>query len=155
MDNTTWDDFVTTIDEIVLSVVDPYRRGLLDRIDIQTKFPSVPIRMHVDPTLVSRALTNIIENALHAMPGTGILAIESYEDNNRVVITVRDTGIGFDQDTQRRIFEPYFSTKVTGTGLGMAIAKRNIELNDGSISVRSTPGSGTTVTVTFLSGEKD
>ena len=140
---------------MISSLVDPYRRGLSDRIDIQITFPNVPIRAYLDPTLVGRALTNIIENALHAMPVTGTLAIGVHRNGEHVIITIRDTGIGFDQETQRRIFEPYFSTKVTGTGLGMAIAKRNIELNDGSISVQSTPGSGTTVTVTFLSGIKD
>ncbi len=145
----------TIVGEMISSLVDPYRRGLSDRIDIQITFPNVPIRAYVDPTLVGRALTNIIENALHAMPVTGTLAIGVHRNGEHVIITIRDTGIGFDQETQRRIFEPYFSTKVTGTGLGMAIAKRNIELNDGSISVQSTPGSGTTVTVTFLSGIKD
>ena len=144
-----------TINEIVASVVDPYRRGLSDRITIETAFPRSPIHIHVDPTLVGRALTNILENALHAMPATGTLAIEIQENSNRVVTTIRDTGIGFDQETQRRIFEPYFSTKVTGTGLGMAIAKRNIELNGGSISVQSTPGTGTTVTVKFPSSLED
>ena len=86
------------------------------------------------------------------MPATGTLAIEAHENSKSVVITIRDTGVGFDQETQRRIFEPYFSTKVTGTGLGMAIARRNIELNGGAISVKSSPGSGTTVTVSFPSG---
>ena len=59
------------------------------------------------------------------------------------------TGVGFDADTRRRIFEPYFSTKVRGTGLGMAIAKRNVELNGGTIAVTSEPGQGTTVTITL------
>ncbi len=136
-----------TVDEVLSAAIDPYRRGLSNRIEILTSFPGSPIHMHIDPTLVGRALTNIIENALHAMPGTGRLSIDVCEMRNAVSIAIRDTGGGLDEETQRRIFEPYFSTKVTGTGLGMAIAKRNVELNGGSIDVHSTPGSGTSVTV--------
>ena len=62
---------------------------------------------------------------------------------------VVDTGVGLEADVLARIFEPYFSTKVTGTGLGMAIAKRNVELNGGTIAVTSEPGQGTTVTITL------
>ena len=60
-----------------------------------------------------------------------------------------DSGIGMDQDALNKIFEPYFSTKATGTGLGLTIAKRNIELNGGTIAVTSQRGVGTTVTMTL------
>jgi signal transduction histidine kinase len=62
---------------------------------------------------------------------------------------VTDTGVGMDQDALAKIFEPYFSTKATGTGLGLTIAKRNIELNGGTIAVTSQRGAGTTVTMTL------
>jgi signal transduction histidine kinase len=55
-----------------------------------------------------------------------------------------------DEDALAKIFEPYFSTKATGTGLGMTIAKRNVELVGGTIAVESAPGAGTTVTITLL-----
>ena len=67
----------------------------------------------------------------------------------RVVLTVVDNGVGVDDATLKRIFEPYFSTKVSGTGLGMAIAKRNVDLSGGAISVESVKDRGTTVTLTF------
>ncbi len=54
-----------------------------------------------------------------------------------IVVEVADTGIGMDQEALNKIFEPYFSTKATGTGLGLTIAKRNIELNGGTIAVTS------------------
>jgi signal transduction histidine kinase len=57
--------------------------------------------------------------------------------------------MGMDQDALNKIFEPYFSTKATGTGLGLTIAKRNIELNGGTIAVASQRGVGTTVTMTL------
>ena len=65
------------------------------------------------------------------------------------MIEITDTGIGMDAESMAKIFEPYFSTKATGTGLGLTIAKRNVELNGGTIEVRSQKGVGTTVTLTF------
>ncbi len=64
-------------------------------------------------------------------------------------IEIADTGVGMDPDALARIFEPYFSTKAIGTGLGLTIAKRNVELNGGTITVHSQKGVGTTVTMTF------
>jgi signal transduction histidine kinase len=66
-----------------------------------------------------------------------------------VRLSIEDTGGGMDDEARRRIFEPYFSTKATGTGLGLTIAKRNIELNGGTIDVVSERGRGTTVTLTL------
>ena len=75
-------------------------------------------------------------------------AEESTADSPRaVIVRITDTGVGMDEDAAKRIFEPYFSTKATGTGLGLTIAKRNVELNGGTIGVRSERGVGTTVTI--------
>src|SRR5207244_8229747 len=111
----------------------------------------------IDRTLFARALTNVIENALHAMPGQGRLtvavrpdtAVRSGVKRAAVVVEITDTGVGMDQEALNKIFEPYFSTKATGTGLGLTIAKRNVELNGGTIDVRSARGIGTTVTMTL------
>ena len=67
-----------------------------------------------------------------------------------VQLRVTDTGMGMDAEAVAKIFEPYFSTKATGTGLGLTIAKRNVEANGGSISVVSEKGRGTSVTVSLL-----
>jgi signal transduction histidine kinase len=66
-----------------------------------------------------------------------------------VRIVVTDTGVGMDSDALARVFEPYFSTKATGTGLGLPIAKRNVELSGGTISVQSERDAGTTVEMTL------
>jgi signal transduction histidine kinase len=90
----------------------------------------------------------MIENALHAMPGGGALTISAVVSGPSTIrLSVADTGTGMDAEALRRIFEPYFSTKTTGTGLGLTIAKRNVELNGGRILVESAPGKGTTVTI--------
>jgi signal transduction histidine kinase len=100
--------------------------------------------------LIGRALTNIIENALHAMPGGGTLTIDAaLAPDKRVQLRVSDSGVGMDAEAIGKIFEPYFSTKAIGTGLGLTIAKRNIEANGGTISVTSERGRGTAVTMTL------
>src|SRR5204862_2463708 len=103
----------------------------------------------IDRTLFARALTNVIENSLHAMPGRGRLSITTRRTDSSIVVEVTDTGVGMDPEALSRIFEPYFSTKTSGTGLGLTIAKRNIELNGGTIAVSSERGVGTTVTMTL------
>jgi signal transduction histidine kinase len=71
-----------------------------------------------------------------------------------VMLSVTDTGVGMDPAAVARIFEPYFSTKTTGTGLGLTIAQRNIEASGGTIVVTSERGVGTTVTMSFpVAGE--
>ena len=137
----------TALAELVEEVVLPYRAGTAGRIAITVEMPRDLPRVPIDRTLVGRALTNVIENALHAMPGRGSLAVRASLDASarRVRVEVADTGVGMDDEARSRVFEPYFSTKATGTGLGLTIAKRNIELNGGSIGVESQPGKGTVV----------
>ena len=133
--------------QLVRDVVDPYRSGLGDRIAIDNEIdPGLPAVM-VDRTLVARALANIVENALHAMPGRGQLRLTSSVNDGYVTIRVADTGVGMDAEALERVFEPYFSTKTTGTGLGLPIARRNIELSGGTIEVTSEKGRGTAVSV--------
>src|SRR5204863_4629370 len=104
----------------------------------------------IDRTLFARALTNIIENALYAMPGKGTLTIAVRRASGATIeVEITDTGVGMDEEAVGKMFEPYFSTKATGTGLGLTIAKRNIELNGGTIRVASERGVGTTVTLTL------
>ena len=81
------------------------------------------------------------------MPGRGRLVLSAEADDRFVMIRIEDTGVGMDEEALERVFEPYFSTKTTGTGLGLPIARRNVELNGGSIQVASEKGRGTTVTI--------
>jgi signal transduction histidine kinase len=133
--------------QLVHDVVEPYRAGLEGRIEIRNEI-QVPLPLViVDRTLVARALANVVENALHAMPGTGALRITSSVEPEWVSIRVADSGVGMDEEALARVFEPYFSTKTTGTGLGLPIALRNIELSGGHIQVESRRGEGTAVTI--------
>ena len=133
------------VPELVAEVVDPYRTGLAGRIEIVNRITSPLPPVFVDRTLIARSLANIVENALHAMPGTGVLTLDAASDGEFVTIEARDTGVGMDEEALARVFEPYFSTKTTGTGLGLPIARRNVELNGGTIDVESVKGRGTLV----------
>jgi signal transduction histidine kinase len=132
---------------LVAEVVDPYRTGLSERIDIVNRVASPLPPVFVDRTLIARALANIIENALHAMPARGTLTLDAAAMDAQVILEVRDTGVGMDPDALARVFEPYFSTKTTGTGLGLPIALRNVELNGGTLDVESRKGAGTMVRI--------
>jgi signal transduction histidine kinase len=122
---------------------------LSERIHFAADVPADLPPVYVDRTLVTRALTNLVENALHAMPGTGTMTVVARADNGAVRVRVSDTGVGMDPEALARAFEPYFSTKATGTGLGLPIAKRNVEINGGTISVASERDRGTSVEITL------
>ena len=140
----------TSLAELVTEIIDPYRAGLAGRVAIETHVPLELPLLRVDRMLVGRALTNVIENALHAMPGGGSLTIDAALAPDRMVqLRITDTGVGMDSEALAKIFEPYFSTKAIGTGLGLTIAKRNVEANGGSIGVTSERGKGTSVTLTL------
>jgi signal transduction histidine kinase len=140
----------TNLSELVEEVVEPYRSGLAGRVSIETHVAASLPALRIDRTLIGRALTNVIENALHAMPGGGTLTIDAaLAPDHKVQLRVTDTGVGMDAESLAKIFEPYFSTKAIGTGLGLTIAKRNVEANGGTIAVVSAKGSGTSVTMTL------
>jgi PAS domain S-box-containing protein len=112
----------------------------------------------IDASQVSNAMHNLLLNARQAMPGGGIIEIEaansmvetatpSLAAGRYVKIEIRDTGIGIPSEILPRIFDPYFTTKQSGSGLGLATAYAVISKHGGYISVRSTPGLGTVFSV--------
>ena len=147
---------LTRLSDLVREVAEPYRTGLETRIEVVIEVSQDLPRVLIDPTLTARALTNIVENAIHAMPGDGRLRIAVRPEAGGLALSVTDTGVGMDDDARAHIFQPYFSTRSSGTGLGLTIAKRNVELSGGTIAVVSAPGEGTTVTINFsLDGSPD
>jgi PAS domain S-box-containing protein len=96
-----------------------------------------------------RALTNLVLNALEAMPGRGTLTVGCKQVANQVVVAVSDTGSGIAPELKQKIFSDYFTTKAKGTGLGLAGARRAVEAQGGSIRFESPPGQGTTFYVSL------
>ena len=100
-----------------------------------------------DPELLHRAFSNLVLNAMDAMPQGGSLTVRTRSDDTRVVIEVEDTGSGLTPEECERIFTPYYTNKQHGTGLGLAIVQSVVSDHGGRISVRSQPGKGTTFAI--------
>jgi len=104
--------------------------------------PEQPIA--ADPDLLHRALSNLVINAIEAMPDGGTLTLRTRQDSNSARIEISDTGKGLTQEECERLFTPYYTSKVHGTGLGHAIVQSIVSDHGGRISVSSKPGRGTT-----------
>ncbi|HET7566148.1 MAG TPA: PAS domain S-box protein [Gemmatimonadaceae bacterium] len=152
---------VLDLNATVSGLVPMLERLIGEDIEIATRLAPSLCRVMADPTQVEQVLVNLAVNARDAMPGGGVLIIEtanmdvSAADAHHhemelppgpyVRLTVGDTGCGMDADTQARIFEPFFTTKGTGqgTGLGLSTVYGIIKQSGGHVSVESAPGRGT------------
>ena len=103
--------------------------------------------LFVDPKQMVQVVRNLITNARQAMPDGGRVTIRARAEDAMVTISVSDTGTGMSKETLARLFEPLFTTKAKGIGLGLAISKHLVESNGGSISVWSEEGKGSTFTM--------
>ncbi len=117
-------------------------------VTVNTNLNGNPMKVRTDAEQISRVFTNIISNAIQAMNGKdGELNIDSGTENDNVWIKFQDNGCGIPKDNFDKIFEPLFTTKPKGIGLGLAITKRLVEQNGGKIEVASQAKQGTTFTV--------
>ena len=108
--------------------------------------PDLP-KLNVDPSLLRRAFTNIVTNALQAMPDGGKLRIKAWRSEKLATVSFQDTGKGISEDVKAKMFSPLFTTKEKGVGLGLAVTRRLVESHRGEIKVTSKLGEGTTFTV--------
>ena len=100
---------------------------------------------HYDP--LRRAFANLLRNAAEAMQGCGAIDVAVTRDGGGLVVTIADHGPGVPDEMRQRVFEPYFTTKQDGTGLGLALVRQTIEAHSGTISVADTPGGGATFSI--------
>ncbi len=103
----------------------------------------------LDRIRFEQILTNLITNAFDAMEDGGILTIETSQQNNKINIQIKDTGIGIEPNNLEKIYHPLFTTKAKGFGLGLAIVKRYVETHNGILSVKSKLGEGTNFQLKF------
>lgn len=136
---------ITDLKEIIGEILSTIRipEKIEVSIDIEDSFKAFP----TDPILMKRVLTNLIMNAIQAIKDKGQLRITAYTKENDALISVQDTGIGIPEENLSKIFQPFFTTKAKGQGLGLAVCKRIIETLQGSIMLNSKVGKGTTFTI--------
>jgi two-component system, sporulation sensor kinase E len=103
--------------------------------------------LQLDRDQMKQAFYNVIKNSFEAMKRHGVLHIRTDRDDTHVVITFTDTGGGMSAENMSRIFEPYFTTKDTGTGLGLLIVRRIVREHGGELSIASTEGKGLTISI--------
>ncbi len=119
------------------------------KIDFVTEIAGEPMAIMVDPELLHRALSNLMLNAMDAMPHGGKLTISARPQGANIEIRVADTGEGLTPEECERLFTPYYTTKVHGTGLGLAIVQSVVADHGGTITVESHAGSGATFIITL------
>ena len=139
------------INEILRGVVKLYQAQLQApgraAIGCQLEFDQSLGTIAADPDLLHRALSNLVLNAMDAMPKGGTLSLRSRRDDGNVIIEIADTGSGLTREECERIFTPYYTSKQHGTGLGLAIVQSVVSDHGGRISVQSEPGRGTTFVI--------
>jgi len=122
-------------------------------IEVRSQVPERLPPLQGDSAQLTRVFTNLLSNAVQAMPDGGRLDVEVVANNGQVQVAIHDTGSGMDDDTQQKLFTPFFTTKPRGIGLGLVVAKQLVEAHRGTIEVESQPGQGTTFRVLLPIGE--
>jgi signal transduction histidine kinase len=120
------------------------------RVAARPEFPDGALTIEGDRSQLKQLFLNLFLNAIQAMPGGGELKVEALrKDGAKALVAVSDTGEGIAEENLDRIFDPFFTTKKSGTGLGLSICYNIVKSHGGEIEVRSRPGQGTTVLVSF------
>ena len=120
--------------------------SLPENVKLILRLEEVP-PMLIDKVQLQRVFTNIILNAVQAMPDGGKLTVETSNNHDLTEVTFSDTGVGISEENLQRMFTPFFSTKTYGVGLGLNICKQIVEGHGGQIAVRSHEGEGSTFTI--------
>jgi signal transduction histidine kinase len=115
--------------------------------NITVQAPETNLELTTDSTFLRRIITNLVTNAIQAMPMGGILTINAYAEKNVAYITIQDTGVGISDEAKGNLFKPLFTTKAKGQGLGLAVVKRLVEMLNGEITFESKEGKGTKFTL--------
>jgi two-component system, NtrC family, nitrogen regulation sensor histidine kinase NtrY len=118
-------------------------------IDFQTKFDDTIPVIIADPEELQRAFVNIFRNSIQAMPDGGIIDVTTKLEHEQLKITITDNGTGIPPAVRNRLFEPNFSTKTDGMGLGLAIVRKTIEELNGTVHITSEMEKGTTVAISI------
>src|SRR5213595_3564129 len=133
--------------DLVDLLIDLGKSAVPPEIAVRVRANGEPCKVvgHYDP--LRRAFANLLRNAAEAMQGRGAIDVAVTRDGGGLVVTIADHGSGVPDELRQRVFEPYFTTKQDGTGLGLALVRQTIEAHSGTISVADTPGGGATFSI--------
>jgi signal transduction histidine kinase len=130
---------VVDLRDVVASVIDlTWEQMKENKVLVRAEATRGPLMVHVDSDLIRQALLNLVLNGMQAMTEGGAVSISLRHENQSAIIEVRDHGTGIDADLLPRIFELYFTTKKSGSGIGLATTYRILQMHGGSLAVRST-----------------
>jgi len=136
------------IGETIQRAVEACRTKAGERgVTLTVKLPPEPISIAMDSFHVQRALVNLIDNAVEASHPEGEVTISAAAVKNGLIMTIKDHGTGMSQETLSHLFEPFYTTKSGGTGLGIPISRKIFEEHGGSLAITSKEGIGTESTV--------
>ncbi|MCL1977187.1 MAG: ATP-binding protein [Candidatus Bathyarchaeota archaeon] len=147
-------DYSRKLDPEIIEVDNLYGviDGFLNNIDIPNNidvFHSCDFenKVKIEVTFLNRILTNLITNAIQAMPNGGRLEIITTKKEDTLIITVEDTGVGIPDEVKSKLFRPMMTTRAKGQGLGLSVVKRLVEAQEGDIECESQVGKGTKFTI--------
>ena len=131
-------DIIKTLETTLTILNHKLKKG----ITVQRDYQKVPLLVNSFGSELNQVWTNLIDNAIDAMKGTGELRVRTYREDDCVVVEIDDNGPGIPPEVLPHIFEPFFTTKPVGegTGLGLDTAQRIVKKHHGDIQVRSAPG---------------
>jgi two-component system nitrogen regulation sensor histidine kinase NtrY len=133
--------------DLVDLLMDLGRSAVSGEVEVSVRTNGEPCRLlgYYEP--LRRAFANLLRNASEAMGGRGSIDVGVSRDGTGLVVTIADHGPGVPDELRQRVFEPHFTTKADGTGLGLALVRQTIEAHSGTISVAETPGGGATFSI--------
>ena len=118
-------------------------------IEIQENYAEDLPNLEIDEKYLKQALLNIVKNAISAMPDGGIFTVSSRHQGDVVILKIKDTGLGMSEEVLNKIFEPYFTTKDFGSGIGLTMVYKVVKEHMGDISVVSQEGKGSSFSISF------
>jgi signal transduction histidine kinase len=133
------------VNEVLLQSVQLFEQDKGIRFDV--RLADTPLIIQGDREELRRGFINILRNGIQAMNSAGTITVRTQAYDGNAVVSIQDRGPGIPDDVKPKLFQPNFSTKTDGMGLGLAITKKSIDDIGGTISIQSTVGTGTTVTI--------
>jgi len=139
-----------SINEVLIELTKFFNKEMTQRgISLKENYASDLPQILLDTNQIKQAFLNILKNSFESMPEGGKLSISTRLKNKNVEVNITDTGSGINRSDIRRIFDPFYSSKVEGTGLGLAVTMKTIEGHGGDIICKSTVTKGTTMIISF------